>query len=53
MAATPSRVINLGPFANSGLNFMGDGRKVYGNVGDARASLVLTNQRGRITFIPR
>lgn len=55
VAAAPStRNINLGMFANPGLN-LSDGRKVYGNVGvgDARCSLIIFNQQGSITFIRR
>lgn len=53
MAAAPStRKINLGTFAHPGLN-LGDGRKVYGNVGDARCSIIVFNQRGSITFMRR
>lgn len=52
-AAPMSRSITLNGFANAGLNFLGDGRKVVGNVGDGRASLTITNFRGSITFIPR
>lgn len=48
-----TRSIALGAFAHPGLSFISDGRKVVGNVGDGRASLNITNQRGRISFIPR
>jgi hypothetical protein len=44
--------ITLGTFANSGLSYIG-GRRVVGNVGDARASLSIMNQRGNISFIRR
>lgn len=52
MAAAPSRGIDLGMFANPGLN-ISDKRKVYGNVGDARCSVVVFNHRGGISFIRR
>lgn len=52
MAAAPSRRIDLGMFANPGLN-VSDKRKVYGNVGEARCSVVVFNHRGGITFIRR
>lgn len=52
-AAPMTQSITLGPFANSGLNFIGGRRKVVGNVGDARASMSITNQRGSISFIRR
>lgn len=48
-----TRSISLGSFAHPGLNFLSDGRKVVGNVGDGRASLNIINQRGRISFIRR
>ena len=48
-----TRSITLGSFSNAGLSFISDGRKVIGNVGDARASLNIINQRGRISFIRR
>lgn len=52
MAAAPSRSINLGTFAGSGLSLR-DGGRAYGNVGEARCSLIIFNQRGSITFIRR
>jgi hypothetical protein len=48
-----TRSITLGSFAHSGLSFISDGRKVVGNVGDGRASLNITNQRGTISFLRR
>jgi DUF4097 and DUF4098 domain-containing protein YvlB len=47
--------INLNSFASPGLSFVGDGRKVYGNVGrgEGRATLTILNQRGTITLIGR
>lgn len=48
-----TRSITLGSFAHPGLNFISDGRKVIGNVGDGRASLNIVNQRGRISFLRR
>ncbi|MGB7923496.1 MAG: hypothetical protein WCF57_09645 [Pyrinomonadaceae bacterium] len=48
-----TRSITLDSFAHPGLNYVSDGRKVIGNVGDGRASLTITNQRGRISFIRR
>ncbi|MBD0325580.1 MAG: hypothetical protein ICV68_04075 [Pyrinomonadaceae bacterium] len=53
MAAAPSsRHIDLGAFYNSGLNLT-DKRKVFGNIGEARCSLIVFNQMGRITFLRR
>ena len=51
--APSSRNISLGPFANAGLNFVGDARRVAGRVGDGSASVTITNQRGSIAFIRR
>lgn len=48
-----TRNIALGMFANGGLSFISDGRKVVGNVGDGRASLNILNQRGAISFLRR
>jgi hypothetical protein len=48
-----TRSITLGSFAHPGLNFISDGRKVVGHVGDGRASLNIINQRGRISFLRR
>jgi len=48
--------IDLNVFASPGLSFVGDGRKVYGNVdrgSGPRSSLVIFNQRGRISFLGR
>ena len=54
IATAPStRNIDLGAFANNGLNFVSDGRRVVGNVNNGEASLTLTSQRGSISFITR
>ena len=54
IATAPStRSINLGSFANSNLRFIGDGRRVTGQVGDGSSSMTVTNQRGTIAFIRR
>ena len=53
VATAPStRSISLGSFSNSRMNF-GDGRRVFGKVGDGNATLTVTNQRGSISFINR
>lgn len=51
--APNTREITLGPFAGSGLSYIGDKRKVTGNVGNARAIVSIVNLRGSISFIPR
>lgn len=53
VATAPStRNISLGSFSNSGFRF-GDGRRVVGQTGDGSASIIVTNQRGSISFIAR
>src|SRR5947209_8734088 len=50
------KAISLNDFASPELSFVGDGRKVYGNVnrGDGpRSSLIIFNQRGKISFLGR
>lgn len=54
VATAPStRNISLGSFSNQGLSFVWDGRRVTGKVGEGSASLIVTNQRGSISFIAR
>ena len=50
--APTTRNISLGSFANSEMSF-GDGRRVVGRSGDGSATLIVTNQRGSISFIRR
>ncbi len=54
VATAPStRGILLGAFAGGNMNFVGDGRRVVGTVGDGSATLTVTSQRGSISFIRR
>ena len=54
VATAPStRNISLGSFANTSMNYLGDGRRVVGTFGDGSATLTVTNQRGSISFIRR
>ncbi len=54
IATAPSTSqISLGSFSNAGLNFVYQGRRVIGSVGDGSASLTVTNQRGSISFVRR
>lgn len=54
VATAPStRNIMLGAFTGSGVNFVADGRRVLGRIGDGGAMLTVTNQRGSISFIRR
>ncbi len=53
VATAPStRNISLGVFTNANLNF-GDGRRVFGKIGEGNASLTVSNQRGSISFLKR
>ncbi len=52
-ATSFSREIDLGPFTGSGLRFLSDRRKVIGDVGNGGGSLMVINQRGRISLIGR
>ena len=54
VATAPStRSIQLGDFSNGNLNFVSDGRRVIGKMGDGSASITVTNQRGSIALIRR
>lgn len=54
VATAPStRNISLGAFSGGNMNFVSDGRRVVGRVGDGNATLTVTNQRGSIAFIRR
>ena len=53
VANAPTKKIALGQFWNKGFQSLGDGRKVVGDVGDGRSSVLVTNFRGSITFIRR
>jgi hypothetical protein len=58
-SAPMSRSITLGGFDDGHLNFMGEGRKVVGivneekGVNESRASVAVSNYRGRISFLTR
>lgn len=54
IATAPStRSISLGSFSGGNMRFVGDGRRVVGQSGDGSAALIITNQRGSISFIRR
>ncbi|MDT4967496.1 MAG: hypothetical protein QOJ64_2233 [Acidobacteriota bacterium] len=55
VANGPSKSITLNSFASPELSFIGDGRKVFGNVnrGGPLSTLTIFNQKGNIRFIPR
>lgn len=54
VATAPStRNISLGDFSSSQMTYVGDGRRVVGQSGDGSASIVVTNQRGTISFLRR
>lgn len=48
-----TRSISLGGFSNAGLRYVGDGRRVAGEINGGAASISVTNQRGNISFINR
>lgn len=51
--APSTRNISLGPFMNSNMSVVGNGRRVVGRFGDGSATLSITNQRGNIGFLTR
>ena len=54
IATAPStRSISLGSFATGNMRFVGDGRRVTGQVGGGSSTITVTNQRGTIAFIRR
>ena len=54
VATAPStRSINLGAFSGGNMRFVGDGRRVTGQVGDGASYITVTNVRGTIAFIRR
>lgn len=54
VATAPStKNISLGSFSNSTMNYIANGKRVVGQVGDGSASLIVTNQRGGISFLAR
>ncbi|GIU81870.1 MAG: hypothetical protein KatS3mg006_0934 [Pyrinomonadaceae bacterium] len=54
VATAPStKDISVGALVNLGFRFVSEGRRVVGQVGDGNATITVTNQRGRITFLPR
>ena len=54
VATAPStRKISLGSFKREGMNYVGNGRRVVGKVGNGGASLTVTNKFGSISFIRR
>lgn len=54
IATAPStRNISLGSFSNAGLTFVGNGRRIVGQINGGSALLTVTNQRGSIAFISR
>ena len=54
VATAPStRSINLGAFNGGAMRPLGDGRRIVGQAGDGSASVMVTNQRGSIQFLPR
>ncbi len=54
VATAPStKNISVGSLVNLGFRFVSEGRRVVGQIGDGNATLTVTNQRGKIVFLPR
>lgn len=54
VATAPStRKISLGSFRGNGMNYLSNGRRVVGKIGNGSASLTITNKFGSISFIRR
>jgi len=54
VATAPStRNISLGAFSGANMNFISNGRRVVGTVGDGSATMTVTSQRKGISFIRR
>jgi Putative adhesin len=53
VATAPAKKISMGPFLNDGMKFLGEGRRIIGDVGDGRASVTVTNYQGQIKFLRR
>src|SRR5437899_8523205 len=53
VATGPAKKINMGDFWNPGMKLLGDGRRITGDVGDGRASVIVTNYQGDIKFMRR
>jgi hypothetical protein len=53
VATGPAKKISMGQFWNDGMKMLGEGRRITGDVGDGRASVVVTNYQGSIRFLRR
>ncbi|NNF00845.1 MAG: hypothetical protein HKN25_17650 [Pyrinomonadaceae bacterium] len=54
VATAPStRFISLGSFSGGNLNYIGNGRRVLGKLGNGSATINITNQFGKIRFLTR
>jgi hypothetical protein len=51
VASAPTRKIALNQFWNKGIQLLGSGRQVVGDVGDGRSSVTVTTFRGGINFL--
>jgi len=52
VVASPAKKVNFGQFWNDGFKTQ-DGRRYFGDVGDGRSSVSVTNFSGAITFLRR
>ncbi len=53
VATAPVKKISMGPFWHPGMNLIGEGRRITGDVGDGRASVTVTTYQGNINFLRR
>jgi hypothetical protein len=53
VATAPAKKISMGEFWNKGMQLLGEGRRIIGDVGDGRASVTVTNYQGNINFLRR
>jgi hypothetical protein len=53
VATAQAKKISMGRFWNDGMKLLGEGRRITGDVGDGRASVVVTNYQGSIKFLLR
>ena len=53
VATAPAKKIAMGQFWHEGMKLMGEGRRIVGDVGDGRASVIVTNYQGQINFLRR
>lgn len=53
VATAPAKRISMGQFWHAGMQLVGEGRRVIGDVGDGRASVTVMTYQGNINFLRR